>query len=218
MTNKPAVWDAVLFDFDGTLMDTIPLIVETFQYVFRRHLGHPGDEAEILASIGMPLESFFASWPDDLAQEMLQTYLTYNAGHLQTGIAIFRGVPELLASLRERGLLLGIVTSKRMRSLGPTLDQFGLREYFDLLLTKEDTARHKPHPEPLQVAMQRLGLADPSRVIYVGDSIHDLTCAVNAGCQPVMVGWTRMPQQPLRAAHPAIWLDRASDLLQYLET
>lgn len=210
-------WDAVLFDFDGTLVDSIPLIVETYQHVFMTHLGHPGDETEIMASIGTPLEAFFHAWPSDLAQAMLDTYMAYNIDHIHTSLGIFLGIPQLLADLRQRGILLGIVTSKRLRSLNKSLDDFELRDYFDLLVTKDDTTRHKPHPEPLLVAMQRLGLSDARRVLYVGDSIHDLQAAINAGCQPVMVGWTRMPRASLHAAHPAIWIEQAADLLQYLK-
>ena len=65
--------------------------------------------------------------------------------------------------------------------------------------------------------MKRLGLSRPERILYVGDSIHDLECAVRAGCQPVMVGWTRMPRQALRQAHPAIWIEHADELLKLLE-
>jgi pyrophosphatase PpaX len=217
MTIKPIACDAILFDVDGTLLDSIPLIVETHQYVFNKHLGQPQDEAMIMASIGTPLETLFAAWPADLAQAMLDSYLAYNVEHLHSGISLFRGIPQLLASLRARGIPLGLVTSKRLISLEPSLEDFDLGSYFKIILTKESTSRHKPDAEPLLAAMRQLGLEHPERVFYVGDSIHDLECAVNAGCQPIMVGWTRMPQAPLRAAHPAIWIEQPADLLAYLE-
>jgi pyrophosphatase PpaX len=217
MPSKQNPWDAILFDVDGTLIDSIPFIVESFQHTFNRHLGHSLDESAILSGIGRPLEAYLGAWPPELAKALLKTYLEYNHSHVREGIAIFLGIPAMLQSLRRLGLPMGIVTSKRLAGLLPTLDDFMLQDYFDLVITKDDTRLHKPDPEPLYEAMRRLGLHRPDRVLYVGDSIHDLECAVRAGCQPVMVEWTRMPKQSLKQAHPAIWLEHPSDLVQIVE-
>ena len=211
-------WDAILFDVDGTLIDSIPFIVECFQHAFTRHLGHPWDEADILAGIGMPLESYFATrWPADVTKVLMASYLEHNLANLHHGIGIFNNIPAMLGQIRSLGLPIGIVTSKRLAALMPTLQDFDLAPYFDLIITKEDTQLHKPNPEPLFAAMNRLGLSQPGRIIYVGDSIHDLECAVRAGCQPVMVGWTRMPKQMLQQAYPAIWIDHPNDLIEFVE-
>lgn len=217
MTDSIRSWDAVLFDVDGTLIDSIPFIVESFQHSFNHHLGHPHDVESILSGIGIPLETYFSAWPPELAHALMATYLEYNLAHVSQGIAIFSQVPAMLQGLRRKGLPLGIVTSKRLAALEPTLQDFDLDGYFDLIMTKEDTHRHKPDPEPLLEAMRRLGLSDPSRVLYVGDSIHDLECAIRAGVQPVMVEWTRMPKAALHEAHPAIWIDRPTDLITVVE-
>jgi len=217
MMNNSPKWEAILFDVDGTLIDSIPFIVESFQYSFRRHLGHPLDEATILAGIGTPLEMAFSHWPPELAKVLMDSYLDYNHANLHHGIGVFWQMPAVLAKLQQAGIPLGIVTSKRLQALQPTLADFDLAGYFGLVITKEDTKLHKPNPEPLFEAMKRLGLSRPERILYVGDSIHDLECAVRAGCQPVMVGWTRMPRQALRQAHPAIWIEHADELLKLLE-
>jgi pyrophosphatase PpaX len=217
MMNKAPKWDTILFDVDGTLIDSIPFIVESFQHAFWRHLGHPLDEATILAGIGTPLETAFSHWPPEQAKALMESYLEYNHANLHHGIAVFWQVPALLEQLQQMGIPLGIVTSKRLSALEPTLEDFDLARFFDLVITKEDTKLHKPNPEPLYEAMKRLNLTRPDRILYVGDSIHDLECAVRAGCQPVMVGWTRMPRQALHQAHPAIWIEQASELLNLLE-
>ncbi len=211
-------WDAILFDVDGTLIDSIPFIVECFQHAFTRQFGHPWEEADIMAGIGTPLESYFKTqWSAEEAHELMATYLEYNLANLHHGIGIFNHVPEMLERLRGFGLPIGIVTSKRLAALLPTLQDFDLASYFDLIITKEDTQLHKPNPEPLFEAMNRLGLSQPGRIIYVGDSIHDLECAVRAGCQPVMVGWTRMPKNALQQAYPAIWIEHPNDLIEFVE-
>lgn len=217
MMNNANRWDAILFDVDGTLIDSIPFILESFQYAFRLHLGHPLDEAMILAGIGTPLETAFSHWPPEQAKVLMESYLEYNHANLHHGIGVFWQVPAMLERLQQTGIPLGIVTSKRLSALQPTLEDFDLARYFGLVITKEDTKLHKPNPEPLYEAMKRLRLSRPDRILYVGDSIHDLECAVRAGCQPVMVGWTRMPKQALRQAHPAIWIEHANELLELLE-
>ncbi|MDD2457166.1 MAG: HAD-IA family hydrolase [Eubacteriales bacterium] len=215
--NEAPKWDAILFDVDGTLIDSIPFIIESFQYAFRLNLGHPMDEATILAGIGTPLEIAFSHWPPEQAKALMESYLEYNHANLHHGIAVFWQVPAMLEQLQQTGIPLGIVTSKRLSALEPTLEDFDLARFFGLVITKEDTKLHKPNPEPLFEAMKRLNLTRPDRILYVGDSIHDLECAIRAGCQPVMVGWTRMPRQTLRQAYPAIWIEQASELLNLLE-
>lgn len=210
-------WDAVIFDVDGTLIDSVPFIVETFQHAFLKTLGRIEDEDLIKSGIGMPLETVFNHQYPEQSSELMAAYLDYNLKNLRNGIGVFLGVPQMLAALKARRIPLAIVTSKRMIALRPSLEDFDLHGYFDLIITKEDTKLHKPNPEPLFAAMERLNLSKPGRVLYVGDSIHDLECAVRAGCQPVMVEWTRMPKHPLKQAHPAVWINRPDELISFLE-
>lgn len=214
--NEHLSCDAILFDMDGTLLDTVPLIVESFQYAFMNHLGHPGDRGEILAGIGIPLERVMDNYPEGPA--LIKTYLKHNQAHLNSHIGIFIGIPQMLAQLRKLGLQLGVVTSKRTAAAMPGLIAFDLEPCFDIILTKESTTRHKPDPEPLLEAMRRLHLSDPARVVYVGDSIHDVRCAQAAGCKTVVVDWTYMPVTELRQANPDLWLKKPADLVEWVVT
>lgn len=216
MTNDAPSGRAVLFDVDGTLLDTVPMIVESYQHVFRRWLGHPGDEAAIMASIGTPLEESFRQFPPDQAEQMKQDYLAYNRIHLDSDVGIFLGIPRILQCLRELGIPLGIVTSKRRESAMYSLNGFGLADYFQVFIVRESTSRHKPDPEPVYEAMRQLKLNDPGRVIFVGDSLHDLYCARQAGCHSAIVDWTAMPAGELKAAGPDLWLAGADQLIEYL--
>ena len=208
--------DAVLFDMDGTILDTIPLITESFQYAFKKHLGTTANEADILSGIGIPLERVFAQYAPDLAAQMMNDYTEHNCRHFSTHIGMFIGFAGLFIKLKALGLKLGVVTSKRLTSALGSMEPFGIEKNFDLIQGKEATSRHKPDPEPLHKAMSDLGLNDPSRVVYVGDSIHDLLCAQAAGCITAIVDWTRMPKQELRDGHPDLWLNKPDDLYRWV--
>jgi len=217
MTTKTADCDAVLFDVDGTLLDTIPLIVETYHAIFQQFLGHSGDDKAILASIGLPLDTFLHDVSPEHAAAMKVAYLDYNHTRLDTHVAVFRGILPMLADLQARGIPLGVVTSKRHDSAARSLAQFGLLAFFQTVITKDSTRRHKPYADPLFAAMKELGLDDPSRIVYVGDSLHDHYSARAAGCRSVLVGWTKMPVQDLLAAGPDLWLERPDLLAGWID-
>jgi len=218
MRNEADAGKAVLFDVDGTLLDTIPLIVETYQFIYQKWLNRPGDMTEILSGIGMPLEDYFRRFPAELSENMKNDYLNYNRNNLDTHVGIFLQVPPLLAALKERGIPMGIVTSKRMATARHSLCDFGLESFFQVIIAKESTRVHKPEAEPVLEGMRQLGLSDPGRVVFVGDSLHDLLCARNAGCRSAIVDWTAMPVDELRAACPDLWLTGSSQLLSFLDT
>ncbi len=207
---------AVLFDLDGTLLDTVPLIVETYHHIFEQYLGHRGQMDEILASIGTPLETVFEQYDPALGTKMIKAYLDHNVKHLRTHVGVFLKAFDLLQKLEDAGLPMGIVTSKRAYSTNIGLDDFDLRRFFQAIITKESTDRHKPDPEPVLEAMRQLGVSDRSKVLFVGDSTHDLICAKRAGVHSAIVSWTAMPVDALQAQSPDLWLDSSDQLLDYM--
>jgi pyrophosphatase PpaX len=213
VTPVPLRYPLVLFDLDGTLLDTVPFIAESHQHAWMKHTGHRGDPARILSTIGRPIEFAFDDAAPELRQAMGESYLAHNLAHNDASIGIFLGVPRLLDGLAGIGAKTGIVTSKRRAITMHCLSLFSLAERFDLVVGKEDTVRHKPFPDPLRFAMARMGVGDPARVLYVGDSIHDLKSAQNAGMPCALVGWTRMDRSELDAAGPDFWIDEPDDLV-----
>ncbi|MDI9490247.1 MAG: HAD-IA family hydrolase [Clostridiaceae bacterium] len=206
--------EAILFDFDGTLFDTIPLIVESYQYVYKKFNKRFHSAEEIKAGIGLPLEEvLIGEYPDDGA-EMLQEYLNFNNQHSAHRYGIFLGIGPMLDDLREIGIPLGIVTAKRYDNAKVTLETSGYREHFDSLVTKYDTDIHKPNPAPLNLGMERLGLSDPSKIMYVGDSIFDVQAAKNGNFISVAVDWTQITPDKLRAQEPEIWLNNPQELVE----
>lgn len=208
---------AVLFDFDGTLVDTIGAIVSSYRHTYRSFGLPVPEEAEIIAGIGLPLETVFARVQPERVVEMLQCYVAHNVRILDEQVGIFVGILPLLQQLREAGLKLGIVSAKRLPSLSKTLDFFELRPYFECLVCKEDTERHKPDPEPLLLGMKKLGLTEAQSVAYVGDAVYDLEAAHRAGMLAVQVAWSQTEAEALAAAKPDLILRRAEDLLSFCQ-
>jgi len=205
-------YDAVLYDFDGTIADTIPMILTCFQTAFMKVTGRLEDEAFLLSTIGLPLAFAFSGYEPAVRKSLYEAYQAENAKLLATSVRIFEGVPEGLAQLQAMGIRQGVVTSKKRETALFSMRQFELESYFEVLITREDTEVHKPNPEPLLLAMQKMGISDVSRVLYVGDSVHDLRCAANAGMDSAAVNWTYMPLSELAAEKPTYWLARLTDL------
>ncbi|MDI9468591.1 MAG: HAD hydrolase-like protein [Bacillota bacterium] len=227
-TTKPI--RAVLFDLDGTVTDTIPHIVASYEHAFAS-LGIPSPgEAVILAGIGLTLDVYVPEvlpnrGADGLTEAFIRHYRAYNEASMSESIAVFVPAWKLLEALSAHGVPLGIVTSKARRGLGRTLEPFGLEDFFQILISSDDSARHKPDPEPLRVAwraldrrFQELGepALEPTELIYIGDAVHDVECAQNFGCPAAVVEWTRMPREELAALDPDLWIRDVNDLEGWL--
>jgi pyrophosphatase PpaX len=201
---------AVLFDLDGTLIDTTELILASCRHTFERHLKArcPSREA-IIATFGRSLPELLLELartedvndPETLAAEMLATYRAHNDEHHDALVRPFRDVDPMLAALRGSGFRLGLVTSKREGSARRGLARFALPEHFDVAVFHDDTETHKPDPAPLIEAARRLNVPVAS-AIYVGDSIHDIAAGRAAGMRTIAAAWGPFARSALEAAGP----------------
>ncbi|HNZ63064.1 MAG TPA: HAD-IA family hydrolase [Bacillota bacterium] len=208
---KPAV-RAVLFDLDGTLFNTIPLILASHRHTFGKILGWTPQDEDILATIGEPLVTTFERYGGAKSRQMLREYIDWSVPRTLSHVGLFLGVVPMLEALRERGFKTGIVTSRRGEGMSVCLDAFDMTRLFDVLVSVDDTLEHKPKPAPLFCAMGRLGIRNPRHILYVGDAIHDLECAKNAGALFAAVSWTVMDKEVIRKGGPDFWIDDALDL------
>ncbi len=179
----------VLFDLDGTLIDSGPIIMASMRHASVTVLGREPDEERVRAAIGGPgLIAQMRELDPDRVDELVESYRAHNEP-LHATLEAFDGVLELLPRLRERGHRLGIVTAKRVRTVELAFDRFPiLREMTEVLVGAEDTERHKPDPDPLLEALARMG-ARPEDAAYVGDSPFDIRAGKAAGTLAVAVGW-----------------------------
>ena len=198
-------YDLILYDLDGTVWDSVPLIVRCFKHAYVEVLGKcERTEEDLKSYIGRPLGETFQMHDPMTAQALLDSYLKYNEKCLLNDeIKLFDNVMDELVMIKKLGIAQGIVTSKRIVSAGTTLRLKGLDDFFDVSIFKEDTSRHKPDGEPLIVAAARLGITDMRRVIYIGDALPDALCAANAGADFALVEWTEMDKDAIMAAAPA---------------
>ena len=199
-------YDAVLYDLDGTLIDSIPSILKAFRQTFLDVTGDPGDETYFLSTIGIPLSEAFEPFDPALRQRLFDVCKEYSDRYLRETADIFPRIREDLRGLQCEGVRQGVVTSKRREPARYSLEKFEIVDFFEVIVTKEDTERHKPFPDPLLEGVRRLGISDPAGVLYVGDSVHDLRCARNAGMDCAVVEWTRMPREEIAAESPRFWI------------
>ena len=213
--------EAVLLDFDGTIVDTTELIYQSMRYATRKVLGREMSREVLMANVGQPLPRQMELLDHEKAQELLRTYSLFNEEHHDALIREFPGVEASLARLHDVGLGLAVVTSKRYPSVLRTLDSFpGLRDVVDVFVTMEDTAEHKPHPAPLLKGLELLGNVPPQKAAYVGDAPFDVAAAHAAGMISVAVSWGAFTEEALHAAgvdHLAPNLDSAVDFLVALD-
>lgn len=196
------VYDYYLFDADGTLFDTTELICECFQYVAGKYANKQVDRHLIIQGIGSPLRpQIIEQLGADLDVEgILDDYLQYQLKAMEHSLTLFPGVPETLKTLKTKGKKLAIVTSRKRYSLKVFLEATGIRDYFDVLVTPEDTELHKPNPEPALKAIELLGASKPATV-FIGDAKWDVCSGNSAGVDTVFVNWSHtkavdLPEPP----------------------
>lgn len=182
--------DTVLFDFDGTVMDTNDVILASWQHTFRTLKNREEDVEKLVKTFGEPLETtikkFFPNTPPD---EAIEIYRAFHREKFSDMIKLFPGIKELLAELKKKGYRTGLVTSRLLKTTMQGLEAFGIKELFDVIVTADDTARHKPDPQPVEIALEKLNSA-PEQTVMLGDTMFDILCAKNAGVTSVLVSWS----------------------------
>lgn len=205
--------NAVLFDLDGTLIHSIDHIVDCWQHTTRTCLGREMSREEILPTLGRSLPECFEELAPGRSVELRNVYRAYQRSTHDTAVTLVPGTHKILTRLSDMGLKLGVVTSKGIEVATEGLDLFGLASYFDMIVTHEDSARHKPHPDPLLVAARQLNI-EASQLLYVGDAVVDIEAGKGAGMHTAGVLWGAGSQQELAAAEPDYLLESMGELLE----
>ena len=211
MPSRTPRWPVAVFDLDGTLVDTIGLIVASYQHAFQTVLGRQEDEVLIRSWIGQPLERAFRSVSPGHADQLYATYLEWNHANTERLIRRYAGVETMMVALAQAGVEVAVATSKLKGPAEAAVRLAGLVDVVDVLVTMEDTDRHKPDPQPLLHALERLG-AQPGQAVYVGDAVVDVQAARNAGMAAIGVTWGAGERDSVVAAGPDVVADTVDEL------
>ncbi|MBM7631249.1 pyrophosphatase PpaX [Geomicrobium sediminis] len=204
--------DTVLFDLDGTLIDTNELIIASFEHTLGEYYPGHYKRADILPFIGPSLDETFTRLNPSLANDMIEMYIEHNHLHHDQLLREYEGVREAVAQLFDKGYKLGVVTTKRRPTTERGLEITGLKPYFSTIVTFDDVENVKPHPEPIKKAMAQLG-STPEQTIMVGDNTHDIDGGKRAGTQTAAVGWAVRGLEEVRSLYPDYILEDMRDLL-----
>lgn len=181
--------NTILFDFDGTVMNTNELILCSWQHTFKTITGKEGDVEAINRTLGETLaKSMGEFFPEFPLEEGIEIYRGYQTGKFADAISPFPGMIELIKGLKAKGYKIAVVTSRLRPTTMEGLEKYGLDKMFDVIVTMEDCSKHKPDPEPALIALEKLG-SKQEETMMIGDSKYDIGCANNAGVTSVLVGW-----------------------------
>lgn len=238
MEQNSNTYHAIIFDLDGTLVNTGPLIEESFRYTFSKAFKVAIAPEELTSLVGIPLAaqmlhfavhyydertSHFeqANNPDELAGQLIEVYREYCAKIHDDYIEPFEGITPFIEELKKSGAHFGVATSKRHQTAVQDLDHFGLYKYFDVLIGADDVSEHKPKPMPLLKVLELLNtqhetLISPAQCIYVGDSPYDIQAAKAAGMMSVGAGYGMFSPELLIAEKPNLLVQSPAELNQLL--
>jgi pyrophosphatase PpaX len=204
----------VLFDLDGTVVDSGGIILASMRHATRTVLAREYTDAELMAKVGGPgLEAQMLALAPDRVDELVRVYRAHNEPLHET-LEAFPGIGDVLAQLREEGRRLGVVTAKRRATVEIAFAKLPLGHLFDTVVGGDETERHKPDPQPLLLGLERLG-ERPERAAYVGDSPYDMQAANAAGLYAVGVTWGAIHDRG-RLADADVVVDTPGELLDVL--
>ena len=202
-----------LFDLDGTIIDSIELILTSYRHTIKVHRGFEPSDDVWMRGLGTPLWVQFREWSDDPTeiQAMVATYREYNLANHDAMVRPYDGVVEQIRALAARGKRLGLVTSKLRGGARRGLKIAGVEELFTIIVAADDVTQPKPDPEPVLKAVALAG-AKPAETVFVGDSRHDLESGRAAGVKTAAVLWGPFDRSDLADLAPDYWLDRPEQL------
>jgi len=208
----------VLFDLDGTLIDSIELILNSARYAFEKLDRECPPDSEWTAGIGIPLFTMFGRYAKDAADQaaLIAAYREYQLANHDRLIRCYDDVVDTVAMLSASGHELGIVTSKSEALAMRGLAHVGLARFMDTVVGCDSSTRHKPDPEPVQIALHRLDCA-PENAVFVGDSVHDILAGNAAGVTTLAATWGAFKKADLQPGEPDFYLEHISELSAFLD-
>lgn len=205
----------ILFDLDGTLIDTNDLIIQSYLHTLEKYYPNQYKREDVLPFMGPSLKDVFGSMNPEKTEEMIQTYRAFNISNHDVLVKEFEGVYETVKALKENNYKLGIVTTKMLNVVTMGLKLSELDNFFEVVVAIDHVKKIKPDPEPILLALDQLGSV-PGEAIMVGDNYHDILGGKNAGTKTAGVAWSLKGRETLEAYQPDYMLENMRDLLPIL--
>ncbi len=208
--------NTVLFDLDGTVLDTNNLIVQSFQHTYKTVSGIEKDRDYIVKSFGEPLAVTMEREFEIPTDEAIRIYREFQYDSFENLIDVFPGMDQVTIRLFNKGYKLGVVTSRLRNTTVRGLKKYNILNYFDCIITADDTKKHKPHPEPINMALEKLQ-SKPEQTLMIGDSLFDIKCAHNAGVKSAIVTWSELSEEEYMIENPDYIIEKAEDIIRIME-
>jgi pyrophosphatase PpaX len=207
-----APFPVVLFDLDGTVVDSGAIILASMRHATREVLGIEAEDSELMQAVGGPgLEAQMAAFASDRVDELVRVYRAHNEP-LHDELEACEGMEDVIVRLHEDGVRLGVVTAKRRSTVDLAFARLRVGHLFETVVGGDETEKHKPDPEPLLLAAHRLGVS-PQDCAYVGDSPFDIRAAKAAQMYAIAVTWGGIHDRPkLEREQPDAIVDSAEEL------
>ncbi len=207
---------AVIFDLDGTLLNTDLLIRKSFEHVFQHYKpDYKLSDEEHLSFLGPTLKDTFERYfPESMTEELIEYYREYNHSHHALYVTIYPTVKDTLEYLKNHNYPLGIVTTKYSQAAYIGLDLFNLRQYFDIVLGMDHVSNVKPDPEGILRVMQETNC---KKALYIGDNTSDILAGKNAGVYTAGVKWTPKGTQDMEKLNPDLMIHQMDDIIEFIE-
>lgn len=208
--------NALIFDLDGTLLNTDELIFRSFRYTFQKFLpDHTLTQEELLSFLGPSLKDSFSRYlPQEEVEKAIDVYREFNYAKHNEFVTLYPNEIEVLEKLHNQGFKMAVVTTKYTDTAIYGLKSFGLDHYFEKVIGSEEVSHAKPHPEGVNKALESL---HKSQGFMIGDNVTDLLAGKNAGIKCIGVSWSLKGTKDLIETHPDYMMDSYQDLFNYLE-
>lgn len=202
----------ILFDLDGTLINTNELIIASFMHTLEKFYPGQYKRESVIPFMGPTLTESFSTVDADRVDELITEYRRFNIEMHDEFVEEYETVYETIETLHNKGYKIGIVTTKARNVVEMGLSFSRLKQFFDVVITIDDVQNAKPHPEPIQLALKKLD-ASPEETIMVGDNYHDIEGGKNAGTRTAGVEWSLKGKEFLETYNPDYMLVKMSDIL-----
>ena len=209
---------ALLFDLDGTLIDTHDIILQSMSHTVNGLYGYDASDRELMNGVGTPLFNqmlHFAGGDSSKADEMVSAYREHNDSIHDEGVKSFPGTKDALMRLSNAGFSMGVVTSKRHHMAERGLKTCGILSFFEFIIGSDDWPEHKPDPGPILHGCDLIGFA-PEQCMYIGDSPYDIQAGNAAECLTAAALWGMFPESALSAYDPDYMFDDIEDMAEFL--